>query len=364
MSDSTPPQMDDSYLSKVIEAAVRVGLVLVLLGWCLTIIRPFMTPVIWGIILAVAVFPAFQWLVGRVGGRNKLAALIISLLGLALVIVPALLFTGSLIESGQQIAAKTDLESIEIPPPSSDVRDWPVIGERLYDVWAQASRSIEPLLVKFAPQLKELALWLLGAGLGTGMAVVQSLLSIVIAGVMLSGASSGAAAARSISSRLTGADGDHYVEMAGATVRSVAVGIVGVAIIQAGLVGLGMIVVGVPHAAVWTLISLLLAVVQLPPLIVVVPVAIFMFSHLSTPVAVAFLIWEILASASDSVLKPILLARGVDVPMLVIFLGAIGGFITSGFIGLFIGAVVLSLGYELSVDWLNANSEATNGDGA
>jgi predicted PurR-regulated permease PerM len=362
MSESASPQVDDSYLSKVIEAAVRVGLVLLLLAWCFAIIRPFVTPVVWGIILAVAVYPAFQWLVARVGGRDKLAALIISLLGLALVILPALAFTGSLIESGQQIAETADLDSIEIPPPPSDVREWPVVGKPVYDIWAQASRSIEPLLVKFAPQLKEAALWLLGAGLGTGIAIAQSLLSIVIAGVMLSGASSGAAAAKSISTRLTGADGEHYVEMASATVRSVAVGIVGVAIIQAGLIGLGMVAVGVPHAAVWTLISLFLAVVQLPPLIVALPVAIYMFSHLSTPVAVVFLIWELLASASDSVLKPILLARGVEVPMLVIFLGAIGGFMRAGFIGLFIGAVVLSLGYELSLSWLNANAEVSDGD--
>jgi predicted PurR-regulated permease PerM len=362
MAETTPPQLDDSYLSKVIEAAVRVGLVLLLIAWCFSIIRPFITPVVWGIILAVAVFPAYQWLVGRLGGRDKLAALFISLIGLAIVIVPAVMFTGSLIESGQQIAKEVDLDAIAIPPPPSNVREWPVVGESLYDLWAQASRGIEPLLIKFAPQLKEAAVWLLGAGLGTGIAIAQSLLSIVIAGVMLSGSSSGAATAKSISTRLTGADGEHYVEMASSTVRSVAVGIVGVAIIQAGLVGLGMLVVGVPHAAVWTLIALFLAVVQLPPLIVVLPVAFYMFSHLSTPVAVAFLIWEVLASSSDSVLKPILLARGVEVPMLVIFLGAIGGFMSSGFIGLFIGAVVLSLGYELSFDWVHAKDEAGSGD--
>jgi len=364
MSEPAPPRLDDSYLAKVIEAAVRLGLVLVLLTWCFTIIRPFIIPVVWGIILAVAVFPAYQWLSDRLGGREKLAALLVSLVGLAFVIAPAVTFTGSLIKSGRQVASRTYLDSIEIPPPPPSVREWPAVGEPIYDLWAQSSRSIEPLLVEFAPQLKEAAIWLLGAGLGTGIAIAQSLLSIVIAGVMLSWASSGTAAARTISTRLTGAEGDRYVKMASATVRSVAVGIVGVAIIQAGLIGLGMVTVGVPHAAVWTLISLFLAVVQLTPLIVVLPVAIYMFSHLSTPVAVAFLVWELVASASDSVLKPILLARGVEVPMLVIFLGAIGGFIASGFIGLFIGAVVLSLGYELSRDWLNANAESEAGERA
>jgi predicted PurR-regulated permease PerM len=357
MAETAPPQLDDSYLSKVIEAAVRVGLVLLLITWCFSIIRPFITPVVWGIILAVAVFPAFQWLATRLGGRDKLAALIVSLVGLTTVIVPAIVFTGSLVDSGQQIAETADLDAIEVPPPPAEVRDWPLIGKSAHKLWAQAHRSLEPLLVRFSPQLKEAALWLFGAGVGAGLAVMQSLLSIVIAGVMLAGASGGAAAATAISRRLVGADGERFVEMASATVRSVAVGIVGVAIIQAGLIGLGMLVVGVPHAAVWTLIALFFAVLQLPPTIVVLPVVIYMFSHLSTPVAVAFTVWEILASVSDSVLKPILLARGVEVPMLVIFLGAIGGFMSSGFIGLFIGAVILSLGYELSRSWLLVGAE-------
>jgi predicted PurR-regulated permease PerM len=362
MAETAPPQMDDSYLSKVIEAAVRVGLVLLLIAWCFGIIRPFITPVVWGIILAVAVFPAFQWLATRIGGRQKLAASIVSLVGFTIVIVPATMFTSSLVDSGQQIAETADLDAIEVPPPPAEIRDWPLIGKSVHKLWAQAHRSIEPLVVRFSPQLKEAALWLFGAGVGAGLAVVQSLLSIVIAGVMLAGASSGAATATAISKRLLGADGEKFVKMASATVRSVAVGIVGVALIQAGLIGLGMVVVGVPHAAVWTLIALFLAVLQLPPTIVVLPVVIYMFSHLSTPVAVAFTVWEILAAVSDSVLKPILLARGVEVPMLVIFLGAIGGFMSAGFIGLFIGAVVLSLGYELGFGWVHANDEAGRGD--
>ena len=195
MSESTPPQTDDSYLSKVVEASIRVGLVLVLLAWCVMIIAPFITPVVWGIILAVAVFPAFQWLTGRVGGNDKLAAILLTVGGLLLVIVPAVVFTSSLIDSGQRIAEKADLDAIEIPPPPPGVRDWPVIGKPVHGLWAEANRSIEPLLVRFAPQLKEAAVWLVGAGVGTGLAVVQSLLSIVIAGVMLAGASGGAAAA-------------------------------------------------------------------------------------------------------------------------------------------------------------------------
>jgi predicted PurR-regulated permease PerM len=200
-------------------------------------------------------------------------------------------------------------------------------------------------------------MWLVGAIVGLGLAIVQSLLSIVIAGVMLVGASGGAQAATTFSKRIAGASGDKFIQMAAQTIRSVAVGIVGVAIIQASLVGVGLLAAGVPHAGVWSLLCLFLAVLQLPPLLVVAPIIVYVFSYASTPVAVIFTIWEIAASSSDTFLKPILLARGVEVPMLVIFMGAIGGFMAAGFVGLFVGGVVLSLGYELARTWISEEAD-------
>jgi len=178
------------------------------------------------------------------------------------------------------------------------------------------------------------------------------LVSIVIAGVMLASASGGERTARLFAVRLAGSQGDRFARMATSTVRSVAVGIVGVAAIQSGLIGLGLIVFGVPHAGLWTFLCLVLAVIQVPPALVVLPIMVWIFNNEPTGVAVAFTVWELLATFSDNVLKPILLSRGVEVPMIVIFMGAIGGFVTSGFIGLFVGAVILSLGYELGRGWL------------
>ena len=359
MSEATPPPVNDSYLNRVVEAVIRVGLVLLLFLWCFSIIRPFITPVVWGIVLAVAVFPAYGWLTTKLAGHEKLAAVILTLLGLSIVIVPAILFAGSLIESGQQLSEEQNLGSIHVPPPPPAVKDWPLIGDSTHRLWSQASRSLEPLAVKFAPQLRAAAMWLVGATVGTGLAIVQSLLSIIIAGVMLMGASGGAQVATTLSRRLAGASGDRFIQMAAMTIRSVAVGIVGVAIIQASLIAIGLLVAGVPHAGVWALLCLILAVLQLPPLLVVAPIIVYVFSNASTPVAVVFMLWQIVASSSDTFLKPILLARGVEVPMLVIFLGAIGGFMSSGFIGLFLGAVVLSLGYELAREWIREEVEAS-----
>ena len=366
MSEASAPLVDDSYLDKVTEAVVRIGLVLLLLFWCFSIIRPFMTPVVWGSILAVAIFPAHRWISAKLAGNEKLAALILAVLGLSVVLVPAGLFAGSLIESGQQISQQQDLDSIRVPEPPAEVKDWPLIGDAVYEYWSEASTNLEPLLVRFAPELRDAAMWLVGATVGTGLAIAQSLLSIIIAAVMLIGASRAALAATRISDRLTGGSGERFIQMTAQTIRSVAVGIVGVAIIQASLVGVGLLVADVPHAGLWSLLCLILAILQLPPLLVVGPIIVYMFSQVSTPIAVIFMIWEVAASMSDTFLKPILLARGVEVPMLVIFMGAIGGFILSGFVGLFIGAVVLSLGYELAGSWILGETDPAEGvaDGA
>jgi predicted PurR-regulated permease PerM len=162
---------------------------------------------------------------------------------------------------------------------------------------------------------------------------------------------------------MAGERGEKFADLAGATVRSVAVGIVGVAMIQSALLGIGFVVAGVPHAALWTVLCVFLAVLQLPTIIVALPIMIYMFSYSTTTVAVLFAIWSTLAGLSDNVLKPILLARGVETPMIVIFMGAIGGFVSAGFIGLFVGAVILSLGYELLMAWIDGDGKVEAGTG-
>jgi predicted PurR-regulated permease PerM len=152
--------------------------------------------------------------------------------------------------------------------------------------------------------------------------------------------------------------GPEFVRLASSTIRGVTQGIIGVAIIQSALIAVGLYGIGLPHASLWVVICLLLAIVQLPPTIVLLPIVIYVFSAYPTTPAVIFAIWSTLASLSDNILKPILLARGLDLPMVVIFMGAIGGFMTSGFIGLFVGAVVLALGYTLFMAWLDRDASS------
>ena len=351
------------FLSRAMEATVRIGTVLLLAAWCLEILRPFVIPVAWGIIIAVAVHPAYALLERALGGRSRVAAGIFSGVAMLLLIVPALIGAGSLLDSGQEVAGRLRGEAFEIPPPPDSVAAWPVVGKPIHSFWSLASVNLGEAALQVGPQLRALGGWLLAAGAGTGVAIVQFMISLVIAGVLLASAATGSQAARNVATRMAGDRGEKFAALAGATVRSVAVGIVGVALIQATLLGLGFVVAGVPHASLWAVLCLFLAVLQLPTFIVVVPIIIFMFSYSTTTVAVLFTIWSSLAGLSDNVLKPVLLARGVETPMIVIFMGAIGGFVSAGFIGLFVGAVILSLGYELLMAWIDDGGESAAGAG-
>jgi predicted PurR-regulated permease PerM len=200
---------------------------------------------------------------------------------------------------------------------------------------------------------------LLSTAAGAGIGILQFVISIIIAGVILANAVGFGAFLKALARRLMGNRGEEFTMLASKTVRSVAQGVLGVALIQSLLAGVGLLAAGVPGAGLWALLVLLLAIVQLPPILILAPIILYVFSVSSTTVAVIFMIWSILVSMSDAFLKPLLLGRGVEVPMLIILVGAIGGMIHSGIIGLFVGAVVLALGYELFRAWLEEGKQVT-----
>jgi predicted PurR-regulated permease PerM len=184
--------------------------------------------------------------------------------------------------------------------------------------------------------------------------------SIIIAGAFLVYGRSGSDAVAKVTGRVLGARvGREFVELASATIRSVAQGVLGVALIQSILAGIGLMLIGVPYAGVWAALVLLLAIVQLPPILVLGPIIVYVFSFAETVPAVIFMIWSLIVSVSDGFLKPLFLGRGMDIPMLVILLGAIGGMILSGIIGLFVGAVVLAVGYSLFMAWVDQDHQGT-----
>jgi predicted PurR-regulated permease PerM len=357
MSTNNQASNDKLYVARALEATIHIGLVVLLLLWCFRIGRPFIETIAWGIIIAVGINPAYYRLKSALGGRGRLAATLITLLALVVLLVPTFMLSGSLIDTVQEYSAKLRDGTLSIPPPSESVNSWPVIGKPLYKFWGLASANLGAALSKMTPHLKKYGVWIFSTAAGTGIGILMFVVSIIIAGVLLANGDGAYQAARAFATRLAGERGAEFVELAGATVRSVARGILGVALIQSVLAGLGCLVVGVPGAGLWALLVLLLAVVQLPTILVLGPIIVYVFSTTSTIPAVVFAIWSVLVGTSDTFLKPLLMGRGVDVPMLVIFIGAIGGFIASGIIGLFVGAIVLALGYKLFLAWLNEDTQ-------
>lgn len=344
----------NDFTMKAIETAIRLGLIFLLLSWCLDIIRPFILPVIWGIIIAVAIYPLFLKLKSAMGGRNKLAATLYTLVMVALLITPTVMISDSLIDSSQNIAEKVKKGTLSIPPPNQNVNEWPLVGKKVFKIWTQAADNLEDTLNTYSATVKKAGQVIVGAAAGAGGAILQFVLSIIISGIFLATASGGLDTTLKISQRLTGdSNGKQFTELTIATIRSVAQGVLGVAFIQAVLSAIGLYFMGVPAWGLWTIIILVLAIAQLPPILILGPIVAYVFSYADTTPAIIFAVWSVIVSASDGFLKPLFLGRGMSTPMLVILLGAIGGMMLSGIIGLFIGAVVLALGYELFIAWLN-----------
>jgi predicted PurR-regulated permease PerM len=350
-------QNDPDYVTKSLEVTIKIGLVIGLIAWCFIILKPFLMLTLWGLILAVAMFPLFALLKRWFGNRNIIPAILVTVSLLAVILVPVFLLGSSL--SDAVIYVKEALSSGKsiIPPPTETVKSWPVIGPSVYEFWQKTYENVAEVAIQYRDQLTAGFTWFLGAMSNAGMGFLMFLASIIISGVMLVFSEQAYRGCLMVAARLMGKRGEEMVGMAEVTIRNVARGIIGVAFIQAFLAGIGFLAAGIPGAGLWALLSFFLAIVQIGVGPVLIVVLIYAFIKLSTLTAVLLLIWSIIPMAIDNVLKPILLGRNAPVPTLVVFLGAIGGFISFGMLGLFVGAVVLSLGYDLFLVWLKTGAE-------
>lgn len=338
-------------VNRAVEVSVHVGLLILLVVACLLILYPFIPLVTWGIIIAVAAYPGFQKLQRLLGDRAVLAAVLFTVVLLAVVIVPAVFLGQSLVEGAQAATAKFKSGTPIIPPPPENIDTWPIIGAPLKNLWSLASKDLSAAIRRFGPQIKAALPGVLSASAGFGLTVLQLLLSILVSGVLLANARAAYEVTCSLANRIFGEKGPEFQQLVGRTIRSITFGILGVALIQSSFAALGFFVVGLPAAGLWSVIFVLGAVLQVGGL-VLIPAVIYVFATASTTTAVIFLIWCIFVGLLDNILKPLLLGRGVAVPMVVILLGAFGGMFAMGIIGLFIGAVVLSVGYKLFLAWL------------
>ena len=339
-------------MNRGVEVSTHIGLVILLFAACFLILRPFLSLITWGIIIAISVYPSYRKLQRALRDRGVLSSVVITILLLAFLVIPVVLLAGTLVGGIQALAAHLKDGTPVIPPPPASIETWPVIGAPLQSVWSLASTNIATALRTFAPQVKVVVAGLLSASAGIGLTVLQFAFSMVVAGILLANAQAATGAAHSFANRVFGDRGAEFERLASSTIRSVATGILGVAVIQALLAALGFLVAGLPGAGLWAIVFLIAAVLQVGTLILIFAV-IYMFAISSITKAVIFMLWCLIVALLDNVLKPLLLGRGVAVPIAVVFLGAIGGFLALGIIGLFVGAIVLSVGYELFIAWLH-----------
>lgn len=336
-----------------LEASIHIGLAILLVVSCLLILRPFISILAWGIIIAVSAYPTFQKLQSALGNRRILAAILFAFLLLALLTIPVVLLGETSVDAVRTLSAHIKDGSLVIPSPPARVQTWPIIGGRLNTLWTRASTDLSVVIMDFLPQIRSAVPGVLSVSAGIGLTGVQFALAIALAGALLANSEAAYQVTCSLCNRFFAEKGLEIQQLIGSTIRSVTTGIVGVAFIQSVFAGIGFLVVGLPGAGLWVVIFLIAAVLQVGAL-VLVPAVIYVFAISSITKAVIFLVWCIIVALMDNVLKPILLGRGVAVPIVVVFLGAIGGFVALGLVGLFIGATVLSVGYKLFLAWLKA----------
>jgi predicted PurR-regulated permease PerM len=348
------------FSKNAIDAAIKVSIAGVLIYWCYSILSPFILIVVWGAIIGTALYPLVKLLSVKLKLSQGKASALLTLSGILLIVVPTYYITGGLFSGVQEIYDSIVNHTFSLPPPAKSIQDWPLIGSKLYSFLLLISSNIAQALVTYNDQI----IAVLGAMVGTvgsiGGSILQFVISMIIAGVLMANAPACEKVFHQISIRLAGDYGASFTKLSVTTVRGVVQGVIGVAIIQSIMAGIGAYFAGIPMVGLWMFAVLFVAIIQLPPILALIPAIIMAYSGDSSTVATVFLVWCLLVSASDAILKPMLMGRGSDVPMLVILLGAIGGMAMSGIVGLFVGAVVLALTYTLFLAWLDQTEEIAN----
>jgi predicted PurR-regulated permease PerM len=316
---------------------------------------------VWSIILAVNLYPAHQWLARKLGKRQGLASVLLVILGIALIVVPTWLLMSSFAASVQHFVGAVQQNTLQVPAPPESVKNLPLVGNKIHAGWSKAQTDLPGVVKTMQPQIGDLARRALSMVASVGGAMVLFMASFIVATILMAYGESAERSGRNIFSRIAGrARGESLAQLSIATIRAVAQGVIGVAAIQAILVGLALMLAGIKIAGILALITLVLGIAQVPALLVTLPVIIYIWAggDYSTGSAIAYTIILLLTGMADNILKPMMLGRGVDVPMPVILFGALGGMATGGILGMFVGATALALGYEIFMKWVAMGSES------
>jgi predicted PurR-regulated permease PerM len=356
----TEPALERRLAALLLDVLIRAGLLLVLALLCYQVFAPFLSLMVWAVILAVSLYPLHQGLARRLGGRQGWSATLIALLGILLTVTPAAVLLASMGDSVQSLVSNVQHNTLQVPPPRESVAGWPLVGKKIYGFWQLAYSDLPALIQSMQPKIGQLAKTALGMVASIGGGILKFVAAFIVAGIVMAFGAAGARACRAIFQRIFGEQrGEQFTVLSTATIRAVAQGVIGIAFIQALLVGVCLLVAGVPLAGVLAGVVLVLGIAQVPALIVTLPAIVYLWTSggYSTVEATIYSVLLFVAGMADNVLKPLMLGRGVDAPMPVILLGALGGMATAGILGLFVGATLLALGYQIFVGWIAARQE-------
>jgi len=362
MTTPTPnsTEFEKRISDRALDVLIRAGLVLALTLLCYQIMEPFVTMLVWSVILAVTLYPVHQRLAAMLGGRQGAAGILTIVLGSVLVIWPTTALMSSLGDSVHSLVNHIKDNTLHIPAPGASVAQWPVIGERVHDVWSRAHEDLPGVIASMQPKIGDLAKSALGFVASIGGGILKFMIAFVIAGVIMAYGAAGADASLRIQKRISGpVRGVQFNTLATQTIRAVALGVIGIAFIQALVVGIALLFAGIPGSGVIAIVVLVLGIAQIPAMLVTLPAIgyIWTMANHDTVMAVTYTVLLLLAGSVDNVLKPLLLGRGVDAPLPVILLGALGGMATAGILGMFVGATLLALGYQIFMGWVDDNPD-------
>lgn len=352
--------MNVSLPQDVTRTSLSVLFIAVLIAACFWIMNPFLSAIIWAAMIVIASWPLLLSIQAKLGGKRGLAVLVMTLLLLGILIVPLTFGISAVIGKAQDLYAnRATLTTLTIPAPPEWLQSIPMQGEKLSARWQEYARlSPEELTEKIAPFSQKIIGWFLTQAGSIGMLLMHCFLTVIISAVMYVNGETAAKGVRLFCRRLAGQPGEDAVILAANAVRGVAIGIVGTALIQSVLAGFGLLIAGIPGAAALTALILLFCVAQIGPALVMVPVTIWLFTQDHTSWGIFMAVWTIIVGTIDNFIRPFLIKKGADLPLLLIFAGVIGGLISFGLIGLFIGPVTLAVTYTLLKEWVKAGVSA------
>jgi predicted PurR-regulated permease PerM len=345
---------------EVIQIAIRLGLLAFLIYWSFVLLRPFIPILVWSVVLSVALYPVYDWLSAHLGQRPRTAAAITTIIVLAVFLGPATWLGLGLVDGLRSISDQLTSGDVGIPSPPDSVRDWPVIGAPLYDTWEMASENLDAAFRQIAPHLKPLAGPILAIAGSAGTGTLKFIAAVLIAGFLFPSGPKHVEAVKNVLTRIVPQRSADFLALAGATIRTVAQGVIGIAVLQSLLAGIGLKIAGVPHAGVLAFAVLVLGIVQIGSAPILLPVIVWIWTVKDVGTAVLITIYLILVGISDNALRPFLMGRGLSTPVLVIFIGVLGGTLAHGIVGLFVGPIVLSVAWQLMMAWVSGEGTVSD----